>query len=242
MTENHWFPTGKSPPPLAGSLNRPPPLPPNSLDLSQFPPLSVSLPLSSSFPPSLLTTSYSQIALVNEPVIEGPSVVSLISVTPPTAPCLVPQPMEIGSVTQDPKATVTLGTNPRKISDVLYSDQAPGPAPDGSSMDINGVPTLSDVDPMLDTEILPTPVETVTPKGIHSPPRTLTWAGRARVLADKSLTSVTTPTISSTGKPIVKVPDGVFVRRAKTYKEFLVSYFFGKTPLIGLIQSVLNHM
>lgn len=58
----------------------------------------------------------------------------------------------------------------------------------------------------------------------------------------KTLKRVTTPTISSNGVPRVKIPDVVFVHGADAHKEFLVGYFFGKTPPVGLLQSILNHM
>lgn len=105
-----------------------------------------------------------------------------------------------------------------------------------------GVHSASNVDPSMTSGFLPAYSEPVTPKGNLSPPPTKTWAERARFLSDYSLTSVTTPIISSTGKPRVKILDVVFARGAQAHKEFLVGYFFGKTPPIGLIQSVINHM
>ncbi|KFK36627.1 hypothetical protein AALP_AA4G148600 [Arabis alpina] len=107
------------------------------------------------------------------------------------------------------------------------------------------------VDPSTDTDspsMEPDIHAAATPTGIHTPRGTSTsiptmsWAERARSLSDKSLTSVTTPTFSETGIPRVKVPDGVFHRGALAHKEFLVGYFFGKPPPVGLIQSVINHM
>ncbi|KFK22989.1 hypothetical protein AALP_AAs54961U000100, partial [Arabis alpina] len=86
-----------------------------------------------------------------------------------------------------------------------------------------------------------TPHVPTTPKGANPPP-SKAWAEVTRHLDDNSLHSVTTPTISANGVPRVKIPNAVFARGAEAHKEFLVGYFLGKPPPVGLIQSVINHM
>lgn len=93
-----------------------------------------------------------------------------------------------------------------------------------------------------DIGILPTLIDAVTPKGTSTEPPPQTWAHRVQQPDDKSLRSVTTPMLSSTDKSRVKIHDAVFFQGAEAHKEFMVGYFFGRLPAIGLIQNVINHM
>ncbi|KAG5396341.1 hypothetical protein IGI04_018155 [Brassica rapa subsp. trilocularis] len=73
-----------------------------------------------------------------------------------------------------------------------------------------------------------------------SPP--ISYAEKAKPIADKTLRRVAPLSYSENGVPQVTIPDEVFQRGAELHKDFVLGSFLAKMPSYQAIQSVLNFM
>lgn len=76
----------------------------------------------------------------------------------------------------------------------------------------------------------------------NPPPKTKSWAQRAKPIADRSLKRLAPTTLSDIGVPQVLVPGEVFERGEELHRDFIIGAFFAKMPSYKAIESVLNFL
>ncbi|KAG2248103.1 hypothetical protein Bca52824_087731 [Brassica carinata] len=244
-----------------------PPKPPDPPDPSftEFPPLSPSLPLTTtrstarSTIPTTVKPNFtfgSTASLFNLP----PKSITLTSLDSPDAVMTDSATANHGSVPYYPSPNtplpsilivllpLTLLFPPPPPSSAHPSSVSP---PVGSNLSPTSVPVPEPVSKPVSAPITH-PAFNHNPANSHKqqkhstskpqPLQSQTYASKAKILSDRSLKCLAPTTSSPEGKPRVLVPDAVFARGAALHKEYIVGSFLGKMPDYGPIQSVLNFM
>lgn len=82
------------------------------------------------------------------------------------------------------------------------------------------------------------------PKAPNQPKTTQppTWADKAKIGADRSLSRLAPTEFSKTVIPQVTAPDAVFERGAALLQDYIVGFFFPKIPSYKAIENVLNYL